>query len=597
MLGAAALGVGLWLWLRTGVGGPAGGGGGEPADLGGKAAGEGGAGVSPALERRPGGGAEEPLVPRVRVVDGGRGTGVGGARLCVVPADAGHAVRAGDAVVLTADEQGGLAVARKGWAKDRIWIVSAPGYRTVSTAPAVLLGGAVGEVATVALWPGARVSGRVVTPWGAGVAGAEVVGYGRHGADFDGSEAHLVPGPGRGAQVFRARTDATGAFELAGIEEFPVRVAASKPGHAWKTDPEQEALFVGAETDDLRLVLRPRLGAGIRVVDGETGELVRDFEVRTEGLVGPATGGGEASEMRPGSVSDLGFAWRAGQWWVTACYADQATGPTDPVSAVARVRAPGYGEVAGVRLALAVLGPEGAPEPVTVALAPARAEPPGRLWVRVVSTVAEVRLPWANVRVVEEVEPDAEEGAAPLDWTFRVELDAQGRARRPIALRAGTYRVRVAPGTGWATWAPPSAEPWAPVRVWGHGAEGEVTLAYRAALLRVVVTQTSGGPVGLFNLMVHDVTPPERGVQRVVAPLVAVLFEEEERWWLGYGHPYRAHLRMEPGAMDLLVAPGRYHVKVTKTGFRDPVAQTVDLAEGEVVSVALGLAPKAPAGR
>lgn len=128
--------------------------------------------------------------------------------------------------------------------------------------------------------------------------------------------------------------------------------------------------------------------------------------------------------------------------------------------------------------------------------------------------------------------------------------------------------------------------------------EEVATLRYRAALLRITTKLKSGGPVGLFSLMVHDVSEPPPGIRRTVAPMVAYLSEDRERWWLEYGHPYRSHLRMEPGAFDLLVAPGRYNIKVARMGFLAPEPVAVHVTEGQVVplSFALDAAPP-PEGR
>jgi hypothetical protein len=208
----------------------------------------------------------------------------------------------------------------------------------------------------------------------------------------------------------------------------------------------------------------------------------------------------------------------------------------------------------------------------------------------VASAVAGLRLPWANVRV-ETVGAAAAPGSTRLAWTYRLDLDEAGRALRAIRLPPGDYRVQMAPGTGWATWRPPGDDVWELVSVPNAALEMTVTLRFRAGLLRVSATQASRQPLGMFNLMVHDVNPPAPGSHRAVAPMVGYLSQDNERWWLEYGHPYRAHLRMEPGALDLLLPPGRYFVKVTKAGFLDPEPEDVILQEGSVLPVSFGLEP------
>jgi len=78
--------------------------------------------------------------------------------------------------------------------------------------------------------------------------------------------------------------------------------------------------------------------------------------------------------------------------------------------------------------------------------------------------------------------------------------------------------------------------------------------------------------------------------------MIASLSEESERWWLEFGRPYRSHLRMQPGAFDLLVAPGHYFVKVTKAGFVDPDPVDLQVAEGSVVPISFALIPVANEG-
>lgn len=528
--------------------------------------------------------------PSIHVLDADAHTGIGGAVLRIVPPGSKHATLAPGAFSAVADHQGVVTVPNEKWAEQRHWVFTADGHRPTVADPTTLLASAAQGVVSVFLHRGASVSGKVVTPWGSPVADAEVVAYGRYGADFDGTEAFLLPGAETAGEILRSRSDATGAFRLTGFAQFPIRIQASKAGFAWKAHPEQSALFVDRETAEARLVLRPLVAAGLRVIDGRTGDIVRDFHVQTESSDGPVVGWAEASCRRPGRIQDLGFAYREGEWWVTGCHGDSAASIGASARLSARVTAPGYLHVSGVELHLKALDPSTPATPLDVRLTPTEPLARGLLRVQVVSSVPGLRLPWANVRA-RTLDPSAEDGPQPMDWTFRVDLDDRGRAVRALELPLGTYRVQLTTGTGWATWTPLAEDPWATTLLEDPGSEVEAQLQYRAGLLRIACSQKSGEPVGMFNLAVHDATAPQLGVRRAVAPMLAYLSEESERWWLEYGHPYRAHLRMEPGAIDLLLPPGRYSVKVTKAGFPDPDLEVVDLDPGEMKSLSFALEP------
>jgi len=505
-------------------------------------------------------------------------------------------VPAADIYTAKADPRGVVALPAEKWQEDRIWVLSAKDHRPLTVRPVTLRASAVGGTATIDLKRGLHISGTVVTPWGAPVANADVVGYGRYGADFDGTEELFLPGPEDAGEVLRTRSDAEGKFELSGVGDFPIRIQASKAGYSWKTDSEQQPFFVDRETDHVRLVLRPRLVAGLRIVDRTTGEIVRDFEVRTPRSEGPLTGRTAACRMLPGTIRDLGFSYREGEWWLLGCSSDNALSVEDPVRVFARVRASGYEDATDVLLRLRPLDESALSSPTLVALTPT--EPPGRglLRVRVAHIIAGLRLPWANIRVEElRSGSEASSSSKPFAWTFRVDLDENGRAMRALRLPPGQYRIRVAAGTGWAMWSPPSEDPWATVSITESPSEEEVSLRFVAALLRISASLESGAPIGMFSLMVHNVDPPAPGVHRAVARMVAALSEENERWWLQYGNPYRAHLRLEPGAFDLLLRPGRYYIKVTKTGYADPDPVDVPLLEGGTVPVSFGFKP-APQG-
>jgi hypothetical protein len=535
-------------------------------------------------------GSPREAAPVVHVRDADSHEGLDGALLRILPIDSGHAVPAEDVFTLQADTHGVIAVPPERWQEERAWVFSAHGYLPTTMRTSMLTASAVGGAVTLDLRRGSRVAGRVVTPWGAPVADADVVGYGRYGVDFDGTGELLLPGPQRAGEVLRTRSDSEGRFNLSGIGAFPIRIQASKPGFAWKTDPEQDQLFVDRATDHVRLVLRPRLVAGLRVLDKLTGAIIHDFSVRTGRSEGPLTGRSEASLMRPGTVSDLGFSFREGEWWLVGCSSDSATGADDSARVFAMVRAPGYDDVKDVLLHVRPLDASGPPSPTIVHMTPTKPVARGLLRVQVVAATADLSLPWANIRI-EELISDVVDSREPLAWTFRVELDEDGRAQRALRLPVGDYRVRVGKGTGWATWHPSSDDPWETVAITDSQSEAQVWLRYRAALLRISASLTSGKPIGMFNLMVHDVSPPSPEGHRPVAPMVAYLSDDNERWWLEYGHPYRSHLRMEPGALDLLLPPGRYFVKVTKTGFSDPEPEDVHLVEGAVVPIAFRFRP------
>lgn len=531
--------------------------------------------------------------PILLVRDADRRTGLGGAQVLMLPNEQSHAIAASRTARTIADQEGVLRLPPEEWADDRPWVFSASGYRPTTVRPSALLARVVDGAVAVDLSRGLHVSGRVVTPWGEPVPNAEVVGYGRYGADFDGTEAYLAPGLTTAGEVFRGRSDESGAFAITGIASFPIRIQASKHGFAWKADPEQEVLFVDGETDQVRLVLRPLLAAGLRVVDGRTKEVVRDFYVQLKSSAGPVTGWAEASYLRPGRVPALGFPYREGEWWLTGSYDDSASGDSDSAQVVAVITAPGYQAVSDVHLVLRPLDPSAPPPPSVVSMTPTEPTDRGLLRVHVANAVSGTRLPWANVRI-EKLKSDTASGTPQLDWTFRVDLDERGRATRALSLPIGLYRVQLGKGTGWATWQPANDEPWIEVSL--SSVEREVSLSFRAALLRITATLKSGGPIGMFNLMVHDVTEPPPGVRRAVAPMVAHLSEESERWWLEYGHPYQSHLRMEPGAFDLLLPRGRYNIKVTKLGFSEPQPVVIDLAEGQVAPVSFEFEPAPEAG-
>lgn len=533
------------------------------------------------------------LTVHVRGAD--HGEPIKGARLAMLPATAGHAVRPTDAWVVEADEHGDITLPEERWRLDRVWAFSADGYRPAAFSSAQVLERASRDAVTVQLQSGSRVSGTVVTPWGDPVPDAAVVGYGRYGVDFDGAEEMLLPGPTTVGEIFRATSDADGRFALSGIGAFPIRVQASKSGFAWKADPEQDILFVDRESDQVRLVLRPRLVAGLRIIDAVSGELIRDFTVRAGHSEGPLIGRMEVSRKRPAKTRDLGFAFREGEWWLVGCSSDAAVGPQDGALVVARVTAPGYEDAADVQMDLRALGASGPPDPVEVHMTPTEPSARGSLRLRVTHAIDGLRLPWVDVRV-EESRPAADSAPEPLAFTFRVDLGEDGRATRPLRLTPGRYRVRLAAGTGWATWSPPADDGWAEVTISDSPVETNVVLHYRATLLRISVAGESGGPIGMFNMMVHRLEPPPPGSRRAVVPMIASLSEESERWWLEFGHPYRSHLRMQPGAFDLLVAPGHYFVKVTKAGFVDPDPVDLQVAEGSVVPISFALIPVANEG-
>lgn len=133
----------------------------------------------------------------------------------------------------------------------------------------------------------------------------------------------------------------------------------------------------------------------------------------------------------------------------------------------------------------------------------------GSLRLRVTHAIDGLRLPWVDVRV-EESRPAADSAPEPLAFTFRVDLGEDGRATRPLRLTPGRYRVRLAAGTGWATWSPPADDGWAEVTISDSPVETNVVLHYRATLLRISVAGESGGPIGMFNMMVHRLEPPAR---------------------------------------------------------------------------------------
>lgn len=527
--------------------------------------------------------------PMIRVQDAVSEASIGAAILRVLPPDSRHAVSAAEASTVIANPRGEISLPAEQWRGDGVWVVSANGYRPVETRPMSLVSEQVDGVVTLRLKRGSSVSGTVVTPWGAPVADAQVTAYGRYGVDFDGTEEFYTAAPGTSGEVLRAQTDAEGRFELRGIGAFPVRIQASKSGFARKADSEEDDLFVYEAGDQVRLVLRPRLVGGLRMIDSVTGRLIHDFAVKIRRSEGPSTGLLEASARVPGTVEELGFSYKDGEYWVVGCHSDESQGASDTGRIFLRwVRAPGYETVEGVRFELRPLGSADSLSPTLVKMNPTAPQGRGLLRVHVASRLKGLELPWAKVRV-EGLPSAPEEGSEPLAWTYHVRLDEAGRAERAVRLPPGRYRIRLARGTGWAMWRPSSEASWKTVAITDSSVEEEVVLHYRAALLRVSASRGPSEPVGMFNLSVHDISPTPPGERGVVNPQIAFLSEHHARWWQQYGNPYRTHLRMQPGAFDLLVAPGRYFVKVTKTGFSGPEPQDVIVEEGRVLPVSFEL--------
>jgi len=520
-------------------------------------------------------------------------------RLYVVPANAGHAVAADAVQILAANAKGEIDLPSTAWQGRQILIVTAPQYRPVTVSALELLTSSRGGRARVVLPYGIRLSGRVITPWGSPIPDAEVVGYGRYGADFDDSEKFLVPGPSTAGDVIRARTGGDGSFHLAGIGQLPVRLEVRKPGFVQDIDREAPPLLAEKEQGEYVVTLRPRLLGGLRIVDETTKDLVTDFRVQFDATQdvshGPILSQMTASYYeQPGRIPELGVPFRAGEYWIGAIYGNSATGLHEEGRVQVTVTSPWYEPTRGVLVPLRSVTRSEAMTPAVVGLVRSGSrEEWGSLRVRVLPAAhLSHPLPWADVRVEQSDAPADPAESRRVAWTYRIDLDDRGVATRPIALAPGHYNVRLADGTGWATWKPSPQDAWSAIEV-SPRQDTTVDLEYRASLLRVTVKSAAGGPIGMFSLTAHFLPPlpPGKGAGGL-APTIANLSEYDERWWDDpAGAHYRTHLQMAPGVIEVLAPPGRLRVFVSKTGFQAPEQQYLDLASGQVGNAEFLLEP------
>ena len=533
--------------------------------------------------------AAKPSSILVEILDADERVPLGGARIHGLPPGSGHAVAAADAMGFVADANGQVTLPSALWEGERTLVFAAEQHRPQAVLAAALLASSRDGRAQVFLPRGIAISGRVVTPWGAPVPDAEIAGYGRYGADFDGSEQFYVPGPATAGEVLRTRTDAAGSFRLAGISKLPIRLEARKRGYVRQSDSEAPPLLAEREDAQSMIVLRPRLVGGLRVVDDVTDNIVSDFRLQYEYPQGESNGPimsglAASSYEQPNGIPELGAQVRAGEYWIGALYGDTATSLTQEGHVRVTVTSPWYQTVRGLLVPLRSIEDKGAMTPVIVRLLRSGSrEDWGSLRIRVTSTLPLIApLAWVYLRVEQLDSAIARGERRRVAWTYRLDLDERGVARRSIPLAPGHYNVRLADGTGWAAWKPGMDDPWSEAQI-SSTLESSLDLNYRASLLRISVKSKTAGPIGMFTLAVHYLPAlPEGKAPGGAAPLLAQLSENEVRWWESFTNSCWTHLRREPGIFELLVPPGKLNVWVGKTGFLTPDSQSLDLLPGQV---------------
>lgn len=399
---------------------------------------------------------------------------------------------------------------------------------------------------TLVLARGAALAGRVVGVDGRGLAGARVWCTARGGESaWPGRGPFTAPHSALGAEAI---SDAEGRFVLEGLDPGrEVRLRASRPG-LWREHGPWPTATPGAGAGEVRIVLAPFGRLDVRVVDAEDGEPIDGLRlgVRYSEAIGPAPAPLERPAIRihDGLVTAIDFAGRPGM------------GPGDAGEVLLHLEAPGY---------------EKKSERVAVRLAEEQA-----------TQIALVREEGAGLRALRFGAGFA--GGAPYDGVLAVHLGRfavpvefeRGRARRPVRMPCGTWRLQA---SGWGHqgrfWGEASAA--VPLVVAAGPGEQSVALALRGACLQIHARARDGAPVRDFAL----------GFVSPGAPLML-----ESDWTLraraaaerpGYGWEDALEIWLPPGpiklvARDPVLGQGEAELVVPADGALLPLTLTLDPA-------------------
>ncbi len=417
---------------------------------------------------------------------------------------------------------------------------------------------------TVTLETGHTVTGSVVDIWGSPISDAEVHVFGRFGQDLMLLSEITRAGAGAVGDYHRGRTDALGRFAVSGVGSLPVRLAATKTGYVYRTQPRQLQELAAAP-----VVLSPIGRLGLTFTDATSGEPIKVYGIKLTGQAGTTLSDfdpGTRISGEPPTGRDRG----TGAQWYTLRIDSPAITPHDEMLVTCDVSAPGYQPLS---LRSPVLFPDD-PGYLTAsnhemyrryagletgvldvtARCPGLASLVKELTLIVVETAAAEPAQAAPVRVA----------CAPCESHPDV---LTGRA----ALPAGEYDVLLGTPRGWIGWRSHGHRQHATIPVNGSTS---VEFQIVAGVARIRARDVHGEGLPTFHV---DVYP--RGGQ---FPILSVdAFDYSTAYSLDEA---RAILPASQAELPLTLRPGEYRIGVFKAGFK-VAFEAVSVKAGEEVLI------------
>lgn len=434
-----------------------------------------------------------------------------------------------------------------------------PGYVSGTMAfEEVLRHGAtrINEPFRIVLQRGLAIEGRVRDPWGRPIAGALVELAGPLGGVLR-WRTLLGPeiGPAGANQVVHARSAEDGRFELRGIRSLPMFLRAEHAHYV------HLALLRGEVPDDrpLDIVLQPLLRADVRVLDAETGAMLRSAMV----LLEEQPSGLDFPTMEAGS-----HGMEAAITCRLCASANARSDPHGSPEVKLLVTAPAH-ESQRVMATLAPQTAAGSRSPIEVRLRPL-VPPSARGSLRVeIAPVIPLRRPLA--RTILRVRPL---GAPTRDPPPPYWLWLEGQAGR-VDLPAGRYEVALDGSDGWPLHLSPGPPQIVEIRA---GAETVYRSSLEFGLLRVRVEPSDGVRLPMFGAAL---------LRRRTVRWTQVGFLDVHQLKTAESlQPLRDSFEIHDDLVEIPVEPGEYRL-FWRWGALDLEAPAFRVASGQAADVVL----------